>query len=371
MKDRLLTGLKVVVSAGLIAYLFTRVDLAEVGVLLASARVGHFLLALLLYLAAIALSVVRWQLLLTAQRIRVPLRLLVEYTFVGLFFNNVLPASVGGDVIRGYRLARYAHRPAEAAVSVIMDRIVGLLAVMASAVCAALLAMRTPVQAELRRPALLAATILGAVSLVFLLLLSRRLQARLEPLFFRWRPLVRLAPLYRRLSEAFDVYGHSRGALALAFAMGVVMVFLANLVIWFLAQALGGGISLLHICLFNPLIAFLLLIPVSIGGLGLSQSAYVFFFALVGVSERLALAVSLLLQLIIYVSSLPGGVLWWQERGETGREGDGERGGQGEGGTGRGGAPEPASGLTRESRPDIIVVGFAGRILTGHWRFCS
>ena len=322
MKDKLLTGLKVVISVGLIAYLFTRVNLAEVGSILASAKLGYFLLALLLYLAAITLNAVRWQLLLRAQRIEVPLRALLEYTFVGVFFNNFLPANVGGDVMRGYGLARYTDRAAEAAVSVIVDRMVGLLAFMTSAVLAALVAMRATGQADLRRLALAAAITLGTVGLIFVLLLSRRLRARLEQ-FFRWQPLVRLAPLYRRLSSALDAYRHSYSALSLAFFIGLVMVFLTNFVNWFLAKALGGGIALLHICLFNPLIAFVLLIPISIGGLGLNQSAYVFFFGLVEVPEQLALAISLLIQLIIYLSSLPGGVLWWRGRGAARPEASG------------------------------------------------
>jgi len=56
------------------------------------------------------------------------------------------------------------------------------------------------------------------------------------------------------------------------------------------------------------------LIPVSIGGIGLNQSAYVFFFNLVGVAEERSLAISLIMQAIIILSSLPGGVLWWRKR---------------------------------------------------------
>jgi len=301
------------ISIGLITYLFTRVNLAEVGSILASTSPGYFLLALLLYLAAITLNALRWRVLLGAQQIRVPLQALLEYTFIGVFFNNFLPANVGGDVMRGYGLARDTDCAAEAAVSVIVDRIVGLLAFMSSAMLAALVAMRATGKADLHRLALVAALMLSAVSLIFVLLLSRRLRAWLAVLF-AWRPLVRLAPLYRRLSDAFDAYRHSARALVLAFLIGLVMVLLTNFVNFLLAEGLGGGITLLHICLFNPLIALVLLIPISIGGLGLNQSAYVFFFGMVGVPERLALAVSLLLQLIIYVSSLPGGVLWWRGR---------------------------------------------------------
>ncbi|HIQ04946.1 MAG TPA: hypothetical protein EYH31_04520, partial [Anaerolineae bacterium] len=82
-------------------------------------------------------------------------------------------------------------------------------------------------------------------------------------------------------------------------------------------ESIGGGIPLLFIFLFNPLIALVLLIPISIGGLGVNQNVYPFFFGLVGVPEGLALAVSILIQFIIIVSSLPGGVLWWRMRGQA------------------------------------------------------
>jgi uncharacterized protein (TIRG00374 family) len=313
VRDKLLTALKVLVSLALIVYLFSRVDLAEVGRTLVSTKPGHLLVALVLYLGAVVLNAVRWQVLLRAQQIIVPLRALLEYTFVGVFFNNFLPANVGGDVMRGYGLARYTDRAAEAAVSVLVDRLVGLLAFMCSAAVAALLAVRSTGQANLRQLALVAGITLGLVSLCFLLLLSRRVRGWLE-LLFRWRPLQRLAPLYGRLSGAVDAYRHSARALALAFAIALGIVLLTNFVNWSLAEAVGGGISLLHISLFNPLIAFVLMLPVSIGGLGLSQNAYVFFFGMVEVSEQQALAVSLLLQLIVYIVSLPGGVLWWRGR---------------------------------------------------------
>jgi len=63
------------------------------------------------------------------------------YTFVGYFFNNFLPGNVGGDVMRGYGLARYTERTAEAALSVVVDRIVGLMAWMSAAVAAAAVAV--------------------------------------------------------------------------------------------------------------------------------------------------------------------------------------------------------------------------------------
>jgi uncharacterized protein (TIRG00374 family) len=313
VRDRIFTALKVAISLALIAYLFTRVNLAEVGETLASAKLGYIALALILYLVAIALNSIRWHVLLRAQGTPVPLGALLQYTFVGVFFNNFLPANVGGDVMRGYGLAKYTDQGAEAAVSVVVDRVVGLIAFMISAVIAALIAIQTTGQQNLREFAVAAAITLGVVGLGFLLLLSRSVRSLLERIFQN-RLLARLAPLVQRFSHALDAYRNASRALLLALAISLITVFVTNLVNWLLAVSLGGGISLLHISLFNPLIAFVLMIPISIGGLGLNQSAYVFFFSLVDVPERLTLAISLVMQVLIYISSLPGGILWWRGR---------------------------------------------------------
>ncbi|MFQ5577151.1 MAG: lysylphosphatidylglycerol synthase transmembrane domain-containing protein, partial [Anaerolineae bacterium] len=144
MKDKLATGLKVIISLGLMVYLFYRFlsdpqDRSLLLTTLADANYWYLLLALALYVLAIITNAVKWYILLKAQGVPVPLGALTNYTFVGFFFNNFLPANVGGDVMRGFGVARYTDRNADAAVSVVVDRIIGLMGYMVSAVVAALI----------------------------------------------------------------------------------------------------------------------------------------------------------------------------------------------------------------------------------------
>jgi uncharacterized protein (TIRG00374 family) len=313
VRDRIITAAKVLVSLGLIVYLFRRVNLVEVGEAIAAANGWVLVLALLLYFAAITLGCAKWNILLRAQGIHVPFRSLLSYSFIGAFFSNFLPANVGGDVMRGYGLARHTARTAEAAVSVVVDRLVGFMAFMSSAVVAALVTVVATGRTDLEGLAVAAGGALLVLMLGFAVILSRRLRALAERLF-RWRLLAPLAPIYGRLSEAVGAYRFRYAALAGAYLTSLGVLLLSNLVNYLLAQSLGGGISLLYVFLFNPLVAFALLIPVSVGGLGVNQGAYVFFYGLAGVPEKLALAVSLLMQMVIYISSLPGGLLWWRGR---------------------------------------------------------
>jgi len=316
LRDRLIALLKILVSLGLIGYLLTRIDLAQVAGALKAANYWYLVPAVLLFLAAMSNSALKWYILLRAQGIRVPLRAVLSYTFVGFFFNNLLPANVGGDVMRGYGLARYTDQAAEAAVSVVVDRIVGLMAFMSSAVVAALVAVFLLDQKILRGVEVAALVGLIAVAAGFAVILSRRIRAAVGRLF-AWKVLAPFAPIYARLSAALDSYRHSYAPLALAFGVSLLTLVLTNFTDYLIFESLGGGVPLIYIFLFNPIIAFVLLVPISIGGLGVTQAVYPFFYGLVGVPISLAFTASVLKQLIIYVTSLPGGVLWWHTRKST------------------------------------------------------
>jgi glycosyltransferase 2 family protein len=316
MRSKITTFLKIGVSVGLIFYAFSRVPLALVWNQLASARLGFCLLALAFYLLAVAINAAKWQVLLHAQQVFIPFPALLQFQFIGFFFNNILPANVGGDVMRGYSLARYTDRTADAAVSVVVDRIVGLMAYMSTAAVGAFLAVALAGHSELRGVEWVAIGAFLVLSCMLALLLSRRLRSIISTLF-GWRLLAPLAPIWEHLSDAFNSYRFRYDALAKAFAIGLVGILATTLVNWLLSLSMGGGMTLMQILIFNPLIALALTIPISIGGIGVSQSAYTFFYGLAGVPAGHALAVSILMYAIQVVASLPGGVLWLRIRRGT------------------------------------------------------
>ncbi len=331
MKDRLITALKVFISVGLMAYLFYRFlsDPYDREVLLdtlTTANYAYLLLALGLFVLAVFTNAVKWYILLRAQGIPVPLGAVTNYTFVGFFFNNFLPANVGGDVMRGYGLARYTERNAEAAVSVIVDRIIGLLAFMFTAVVAALIAVKLVSGGSSAADKALAENLIqveivaiGGMAVIvgtFAVMLSYRLR-QLIGRVFAIKLLSPLAPLYQRISDAFGAYRHQYGALLSAFAVGVATVLLTGLVDIAIVAGLNGNISPIYIFLLNPIIAVALIIPISIGGLGTGSVLYVYFYGLVGVPETLAFALSLYKQAVVYLGSLPGGILWLRGRERT------------------------------------------------------
>ncbi len=309
MRDKLIFLAKLAVSAILIALIFSKVDLETLRGKLANANLAYLALAAVLYFAAIVVNCAKWSVLLRAQVTGVPFSALLRYTFIGVFFNSMLPANIGGDVVRGYELSTYTDSKLDAAASVIVDRLVGLLAFVTSAVVAAAILVSATHRPDLEVIAVAAMVALLALMFTMALLFSRRLRARVA-MAFGWSFLKPMAPIYGRLADAFGAYRFRYKTLLLAFAIGLGGLMLTNLVNYAISEALGGGMPLLMIALFNPIIALVLLIPISVGGIGLNQNAYVILYGLAGVPHDHALAVSLVMQALILLSGLPGAVLW-------------------------------------------------------------
>src|SRR5512135_1355186 len=214
MKTILWTASKIGVTIAIIIFLFARIDLAVMARHLARANMLLLLLALALYFLAIGLGALKWQVLVRAQNMNIPLGDLLAYSLVGLFFGNLLPSNVGGDVVRAYGLVRVTDRAEAAAISVLVDRLMGLVAFLGAAVVMAALAAVTLTRgAELEQ--IEVATVVVAALFIFAstLMFSRRVSQRLKWVF-RFSLLAPFLPIAQRVYHALQVYRHSYRALA-------------------------------------------------------------------------------------------------------------------------------------------------------------
>ncbi len=258
-----------------------------------------------------------------------PFRAVVAYQWVGEFFNYALPTGVGGDLLRGYGLARDTHRKADAAVSVIIDRFVGLTTFVVAAAAASWVILRYGSQANglpftpenqsyLNLLSLSAALVAVMLLTILAVMLSRRLKQFFEGVLARLPLANRTLPIYRTLADAFNAYHGHYGAILLSSLGSLTILLLSSVAIWFLGEAIQpGSIKFLSIFAMNPIVAFVLLVPLAPGGAGLRQGAFVVLLGLVGVAEGLAFAVGLLQHAMGLLVSLPGVYLWAVGRRRT------------------------------------------------------
>lgn len=306
MTSRFMKGMKVAVSLGLLAWLIRRTDWSSVtGLIVASDRAA-LAVALGAYLASVVVAAYRWRVLLVARQVPLPLFRALSLYFIGNFFGNFLPTSIGGDAVRAYGAAVALGQRADAFASVFLERFVGLFAVVTLALIGLLaLALR------LEHTYILSVTVV-----LFLLLL-----ATFPVLFSRWWVL-RLKGLFQRvtafgighkaarLHEVLYEYGEHRGALLANFFLSILYQGLIVVMNVFVARGLALPVHAIYFIAFVPIIAVVSMFPLSINALGVREGGYVVLFAQIGRPAAEGLALSLTLYGIALLSSLPGGLLF-------------------------------------------------------------
>ncbi len=304
MSKSLWNLLKILVSAGLIAYLLLfQVDLNELGSVLSAARWPYVIAAALVMVFGTALRGLRWQVLLEALDIHVPLRTLVHLYFVGAFFNMFLPSGFGGDAVKMAKLAQETGQTPEAIGTTLVERATGLWVLFLMALIALPFSRRL-LPAAWTLPIL--ALTLGGVAGGFLVMGTPLLPWLGGKI--RLPGQDKLERFYRSVAQL--------GYPALLRACGISLVFDILLIVftWLLAEGVDvhqpWGVYLL----FTPIISFSLALPISIGGLGVREQTFITLFAAVGVGAAAAAAMSLLNYVITYlVVGLIGGLFFMLE----------------------------------------------------------
>ena len=293
--------IQIAISLLLLALILRQVRWTEVWDALRRIDPLWLMLAWGLFLLGIVIRAARWGTLLAALGIRRPLRELVLWYFVGGFFNVILPTGFGGDAVRVAELAQDTQKLGPALNSVVVDRYLGIMVLLAMGLAAAPL---WPGTAPI--PVLLLTAAFFAAGLFVAWLLGRagwgRLAAR--------RDLVGAAMRASRLPlMAVAIAPYNRRTIGLGLAISLVF----NLVQigWNVAIAHGLGLSLplATYPVFVPLTAIALLLP-AFGGLGVRELSYVGLFGQVGVPAPAAMALSLGVYIITVASGLVGGVLY-------------------------------------------------------------
>ena len=252
------------VSAAILAVLLARTPLDEVLARAAGAAPAPLAAALALVLLMYLLVSVRWRLVAQALGEALPAGAALRAVFLGLFGGQLLPTTVGSDVVRGWAAARHLGSVPAAAASIVADRLTGLVGV-----CILLVAVSAA---------------LGAAALA----VSAALLAGF--LFFFKRPS-RPPPL--------------AAALALAVAIHVLHVFVAALS----ASAYGVNASLAVWFAVLPVTIIAWAVPLSINGWGVREAVIVTLAGAHGIAAADALVVSLTLGVLNSVASLPGALL--------------------------------------------------------------
>jgi hypothetical protein len=298
--------IKILVSVLLFVWAFRRVSWDSIGPVLGHANPTWVFAAVVMLLTSHLIASYQWSRLLDTAGVQLPFWKVAAYYHVGLFFNNFLPANVGGDLARTLDVARSGSSRPTALSTVILDRLIGTVALGGVAVVSTL-------------PAIdhyhLAAAYGGVLAffIAAVLMLRAVLEPRVLAAFERVLAalgLSRLSPALDELSARLAVFRGRRRLLLELLCVALVVQILRIGVHVLFARALGLHVPTAYFFLFVPLLAVIVSLPISLNGIGVREGAGILLFGLVGLDRGSAFALQFGTYLIAVGVSLIGGLVF-------------------------------------------------------------
>ncbi len=294
---------KVGVSVALVWWVLHGVDGSALAERFAKVSGGVLAAAIIGFLAMVVLQALRWRIVLDSLNTAISPRSAISITMLSIFFNQALPSTVGGDVARVWNVRSLGISLAIATNSVIIDRVIGLLAL------TALGTLGVPYLLGLADGAAgfaMAGLTLAAIAACAALLGLRKLpQSWTKWLIFRG---------FVSLSRAFWSVLLSRRIFSQAFGLSLLVHMGVISVMYLLGDSMGVPLGLASYLAVMPPVLLASSLPISIAGWGVRESAMIVGLDLLGVPAEAALATSLLFGGVILASGLAGAALWLLER---------------------------------------------------------
>lgn len=273
-------------------------------------RAGASLLCMLL---TILLGVVRWRMVLEVQGLHLPWSRATAITFVAQFFNSFLLGSTGGDVIKALYAARETHhKKAEAVVTVFVDRLIGLWAMLLFA--AAMMLPNFDLLAKNRQlgaPALMILTMLGCLSVVLGVAFWGGVSRRF-PRARQWLRKIPKAHLLERPLDACRDFGKTKGFLFKTIGISIIINVVSVFQVAVLSMGLGASVPFICWMVIVPTVTCIAAVPITPSGLGVRENLFVMMLAVpaIGLPRTTALSISLLAFAGTLFWSLAGGLAY-------------------------------------------------------------
>ena len=315
LRHALLIVAKIVISAGLLVWLFGKTDFTRLWSYVERASFAWLAVALLLYLVQLLISAWRWRLLLGAQHVQVEWRKLVDSYLIAYFFNNFLPSNIGGDVIRIRDTAVCAGSKTLATTVILFDRVIGVMALVLIAALGATSGISAgeprllpwpwvPRLPWLLWPALAIGTCAFGVAVrrpgsVALLLRPLRV------LHAEW-----VGERIERIVAALGRFREHPERLVSCF-FGAILV-QGVLVIFYLAivHSMGIPVPVWHLAVLVPVSFVVQMVPISLNGFGVREALFTVYFHQMGLPRESALVVSFMGAGLMMLFSLSGAVAY-------------------------------------------------------------
>jgi hypothetical protein len=312
--------IRIGVATAAIIWAFHGQNWAKLAEVFRGLNLWYFGLSLATFAVAQVLLAVRWWLLLRAQSIYIDVRAAIRLFFLGLFYNNVMPGSVGGDLLKAWYIAKHTDKRLEGVLSVFVDRVVGLAGLVFMAIFAYLVFVRGHIAGLAETKAtgspgwlsqhqgviLWAGVVVVAVPAIALVHPYGRLKLRQVA----GRAMRRGMDLLRRVKDALVVYCSKPVMVLSAFILTFISQSIVIASFWLLGRNLAIEAGPKYYFVVFPVMWVVGAVPISIAGLGVVEGGIPWWFKLLaGTPAEPAMALALCQRFVWVLASLPGGLV--------------------------------------------------------------
>jgi uncharacterized protein (TIRG00374 family) len=295
------------ISIAIICILLWRIDIRQLFQAFLQAKVSLWGVAFLLMVLEQGLMALAWNVLLRAKGYQIPFNSMFYIFLMGNFFGLALPSSAGSDAVKGYAVFKQIDDGVNTVSSLILFRVLGIgLLITIASICVL-------VFGSLFRDEKIVFIVLGLMFLfvLFFVFLSLRIVRNLLKKTLNYKYLRKIGDFSLRLYDSIIEYKKYRSALGKVLLISCGIQASRILGIYVVGLSIGITLSIQYYMIIVPVVIVITLIPVTVAGLGLREISFIYLFEQIGFSGTAAFTLSILIDLIILLLSLIGGVIYF------------------------------------------------------------
>ncbi len=282
------------------------VNLNKIKLILSDVQWLLLLYAVLLQAFLVIILSIKWKVFIDQEKIKIDFNKLVKLSFMGAFFNNILPSSSGGDALRTYYMYKGGYGGIVAITPIISERFIGLIAMLGTASIMLLILNISSTWVALR---LLTWVIFLLLILTAFLLTNPKNFLNSLIKYTPWKNN-KLISIAIRIVLKVNEYLKSKKLVFKVFFLSLASQIIQVIIFIIIALSINIVFPVELYFLATPFVFIALIAPFSIGGIGVRDMAIVVIFSSLGMANESALAISILFTVILVVSSIPGGIMF-------------------------------------------------------------
>lgn len=293
-------SLKIIISTALVFYLVYSFDFSKSWEIILKSNQFLFLLSVLFIILNYIFSAIRWKYLILSEK-KVKLSYLIKLYFIGSFFNNFLPTSIGGDAYKILKLGEKISSKTDAFTATFLERFLGMIALLIFSFFGVYSYSKMD----------LTTFLIGFLLVIFGFILFLLFYPKFR---FNIKFLEKIYTILDKIHTSFIKYKNFPQLLLVSLVSSFVVQFFSIMSQYVLFSSVGFSLPIDYSFFAFPVIFLSGYAIPSVNGIGSQDILYERFFSQLGILTETILAVSVLYHLARFLVSLIGGLFYIIER---------------------------------------------------------